>query len=93
MSYFNGKNACLYCKQHGKVVSSGRGHATTYPFDAEFMFSEPSRNHEEFYKAGLEANNSGSVVDGIKGPTWLSCLPHFDIVNGTGVDYMHCILT
>ena len=31
-------------------------------------------------------------VFGIKGPSWLSLLPAFDIVNGMSVDYMHCVL-
>ena len=29
---------------------------------------------------------------GIKGPSWLSLLPGFDIIKGMSVDYMHCVL-
>ena len=29
---------------------------------------------------------------GIKGPSWLSTIPHYDLIRGTSIDYMHCIL-
>lgn len=29
---------------------------------------------------------------GIKGPSWLSTLESFDVVNGVSPDYMHCAL-
>lgn len=28
----------------------------------------------------------------VKGPSCLSAVPHFDIIQGTTVDYMHCVL-
>lgn len=28
----------------------------------------------------------------MKGPSWLIIVPSFDIIKGTSVDYMHCIL-
>ncbi len=31
-------------------------------------------------------------VNGVKGPTWLSTIPEFDLVDGMSVDYMHCVL-
>ena len=31
-------------------------------------------------------------VDGIKGPTWLSCLKSFDMVKGMSPEYMHSAL-
>lgn len=29
---------------------------------------------------------------GVKGLSWLSAVPYFDIIRGTTVDYMHCVL-
>ena len=29
---------------------------------------------------------------GIKGPSWLSTIPHYDLIRGTSIDYMHCVL-
>ena len=32
------------------------------------------------------------VVNGVKGPSWLSLLKHFDLVRGIAIDYMHGVL-
>lgn len=34
----------------------------------------------------------GTVVNGVKGPSPLLNLPHFDMVRGQTIDYMHCLL-
>ena len=31
-------------------------------------------------------------VCGVKGPSWLSVIPSFDLIEGVSVDYMHCVL-
>ena len=31
-------------------------------------------------------------VNGVKGPSWFTCLKSFDFINGFSVDYMHCTL-
>lgn len=31
-------------------------------------------------------------VNGIKGPSWFSGLKHHDIIDGMGIDYIHCVL-
>ena len=28
----------------------------------------------------------------MKGPTWLSTVPSFDVISGCSIDYMHCVL-
>ena len=32
-------------------------------------------------------------VFGVKGPTWLSVIPNYSVINGNVVDYMHCVLS
>ena len=32
------------------------------------------------------------VVNGVKGPSWLSLLEYFDLVRGVAIDYMHGVL-
>ena len=39
-----------------------------------------------------EATDTGEPVLGIKGPSWLSMFPEYNILAGNTVDYMHCIL-
>ncbi|XP_062567995.1 uncharacterized protein LOC134230240 [Saccostrea cucullata] len=100
MVQFNGFNGCPYCLVPGKTVqTSERGHTLAYPFnlDSTTGFHEP-RTHESFTRCGEEAEtnktNGGkqSAVSGVKGLTWFSYFPHFNIVRGVAIDYMHCVL-
>ena len=29
---------------------------------------------------------------GVKGPSWLSIIPNYNIIQGNVIDYMHCVL-
>lgn len=31
-------------------------------------------------------------MNGVKGPSWLSCLSSLNFIEGFGIDYMHCVL-
>lgn len=31
-------------------------------------------------------------VNGVKGPSWLTVVPSFDLIQGMSFDYMHCVL-
>ena len=31
-------------------------------------------------------------VFGIKGPSWLCCIPEYNFIKGMSIDYMHCVL-
>lgn len=31
-------------------------------------------------------------VQGVKGPSWLTTVPQFDLIKGMSFDYMHCVL-
>ena len=33
-----------------------------------------------------------NTVNGIKGPSWMMTLNNYDIIAGTAIDYMHCVL-
>lgn len=56
------------------------------------------RTHEFFTKCGEDAEvkraSSGKVspVLGVKGLSWFNYLPHFNIIRGVAIDYMHCVL-
>ena len=39
-----------------------------------------------------KAINTGEPVEGVKGPSWLAGLHNYNKVNGTGIEYMHCVL-
>ena len=40
----------------------------------------------------IDSGNVKHTVNGIKGPSWLSFCPKFDMVNGVAIDYMHGVL-
>ena len=50
------------------------------------------RTKESFELNTEKAINTGEPVEGVKGPSWLAGLHSCKMVNGTGIDYMHCVL-
>lgn len=52
----------------------------------------PKRTHDEMKRDMEWALEYGTVVNGVKGPSPLLNLPHFDMVRGQTIDYMHCLL-
>jgi len=39
-----------------------------------------------------KALDEDTIEKEVKGPTWLMKLHNYDIIIGTGIDYMHCTL-
>lgn len=89
---FNGHFGCLKCEQPGQTVKTGeRGHVHAFPFQKTDP-KGPPRTHKGFVDYAKMAYDSNSVVRGVKGPTFLSRLTSYDLVLGTGIDYMHSVL-
>ena len=90
---FNGYFGCSKCLQSGKTArtNSERGHTHVYPFDRNNPVG-PKRTAATHVLDAKKAHKDDTVVNGIKGPTWLTRLSHYDIIAGTAVDYMHCTL-
>ncbi len=82
MKQHNGLMGCPTCvhpggtKQHTRVYLPG----TEYPL----------RTHSSIVSAGIEAQEVGQAVNGIKGRSRLESI--VDLVNGIPIDYMHCVL-
>ena len=89
---FNGRFGCLKCEQPGQTVKTGeRGHVHAFPFQ-EADPKGPPRTHKGFVDNAKLAYDSKSIAHGVKGPTCLSRLKNYDLVLGTGIDYMHSVL-
>jgi len=95
---YNGENGCWKCLQPGTTVKTGvRGHSRTFPY-REDNPKGPIRTSKNVKDDGFEAARCQQqglnryVVNGVKGPSWLSLLQHFDLVRGMGIDYMHGVL-
>lgn len=89
---FNGHFGCLKCEQPGQTVKTGeRGHVHAFPFQ-EADPKGPPRTHKRYLDDAKSAYDTKSIVHGVKGPTWLSRLGSYDLISGTGIDYMHSVL-
>ncbi|CAB3991401.1 Hypothetical predicted protein [Paramuricea clavata] len=72
----------------GIQVVRGRGNARVYPFDED----QKERMHHEMELLALEALEKKTPQFGVKGPSMLSKLGHFDLVHGFVPDFLHCSL-
>lgn len=82
---YNGRNACTYCRHPGTSVPTAGKKMIRYPV-ADEVYED--RTNDATLSAMLEKNQ----IDGVMDVSCLVSLPSFEIINGFGVDYMHCIL-
>lgn len=94
---YNGSYSCWKCLQKGETAKIGKGHTHIFPFDKDHP-KEPFRTKlsviQDSQKA-LDLQDAGAkyfTMNGIKGPSWLTFFPKFEIVHGIAIDYMHGIL-
>lgn len=85
---FNGEFGCSFCLQKGTLVERGRGKARVYPFEENTELRCQSQTLELVRRAV----ETGTPSAGVKGPSVLSPLPGFDIIEGCVPDYMHSVL-
>lgn len=92
MTQFNGQFGCTHCLQSGRQLSVGpRASVHIYPFVASNP-TGPARTAAQLDKFSRQATEKGETINGIKGPSWLSTIPSYNIVDGNCLDYMHCVL-
>ena len=92
MVQFNGNYGCTHCSQSGKSLKVGlRGNVHVYPY-IQSNPSGPERTDKQLSKHSRMATDTGKSVFGVKGPSWLSLIPGYSVIEGNVVDYMHCVL-
>ena len=92
MKQYNGEYGCSHCLQSGKQLTldtGGRVHV--YPY-IQSNPGGPRRTEEQTKRHAREAITKGKVTFGVKGPSWLSTIPGYNIIDGNTIDYMHCVL-
>ena len=90
MTQFNGTFGCISCEEPGEVVSSGKGHARSYPYrSVQEKYS--SRTKCQVTRAMSEATDQ-KRIKGFKGYSGLVPLETINLVEGMLPDYMHCVL-
>ena len=92
ITQYNGFHGCSHCLQSGETFKVGqRGKVHIYPYKQDNP-TGPKCINEQLRQHNQEAVDTGKVVFGVKGPSWLAVIPSYNIVEGNVVDYMHCVL-
>lgn len=66
----------------------GKGSARVYPF----LEAQKERTHSEVELCAVKALETRTPQYGVKGPSMLSKISHFDLVDGFVPDFLHCAL-
>ena len=82
---YNGYFGCSWCYHPGKLVAGQVKYPVT---ESEY----PDRTEKEMLRHMEKAFQDGVSYKGVKGPSPLINVPHFNIVWGFTPDYMHCTL-
>jgi len=85
---YNGEYGCSFCLDAGIYVKQGNGHTRAYPFTEDSILRTP----QQHIHLAEQAVSSQCSVLGVKGPSILSLLPNFNIIQGLVPDYMHSIM-
>ena len=84
---YNGHYGCGMCLNPGEIVEKGNGRTRVYLMKEDVML-RTIENTRVFVSEAMETENA---CMGVKGPSLLSLLPHFDLICRMVPDYMHCI--
>ena len=97
-SAFYGRPDCVNAGE--TVQTRSKGHTHAYLFDETNLrtgHGEP-RTHEQTLKFAAEATKKSTqngiliTVKGVKGYSWFTFIPKFDIIKGVAIDSMHSTL-
>ena len=83
-------DALIACKKESHW-ELGKRYSVCLPLHSRQSFRTTA--YEELYTHSHEAITKEEPIFGIKGPTWLSVIPNYSVINGNFVDYMHCVLS
>lgn len=86
--YSNGEYGCFVCELQGKTCEVGSGHNTVFILDPE---NPPERRTmERMHSQARKCEQEKSAHEmGVKGPSIVSLIPHFDISKGLLPDFLH----
>ena len=90
ITQFNGNYGCSWCLHPGEHVAKGRGFTHVYPLE-QFDQLPPKRDEVSFKVDAQNCVERNKPVHGVKKPSMILLLLHFNIVSGFVVDYMHTV--
>lgn len=91
LTQYNGKFACSYCLHPGVSIPHIGRKGSTIRYTSE---SEPSalRTHEKSLSSLAKLKHSKGPMEGFKSVSFFIGVPHFNLISGFPIDYMHCVL-
>ena len=91
---FNGEHGYSKCFEPGiTLTTSAQSHTHVYPYNNSFSDGHcDNRTKETYHANSTKALKESSIEKGVEGPSWLMKLKHYNIIRGTSIDYMHCVL-
>ena len=90
MTQYNGTQGCISCEEPGEVVSSGKGHARSYPYRPKD--DKYSSRTSDTVEDAMSRGSDNQRVKGFKGITGLVTLNYLDLEDSIVPDYMHGVL-
>lgn len=88
---FCGYHACGYC-HHPGISITNKHNTGKYCRYVKRNPNDKLRSHDEvILQLGKIADGSRGLIDGFNSISCMIAMPEFDMVNGYGIDYMHCI--
>ena len=86
---FNSDYGCSECEIKGENVEKGRGHVHVYPMDS--LNDLPTmRTKARMYAQALRVLDENlEHVNGVRGPSVASAIPHFDVAESFGAELLH----
>lgn len=90
MKQFNGSFGCTYCLHPGTIDIKSANNNRKYSIFPKYEY--PPRTHEDTVKLMNDFYISGEAIQGIMGVSPLIAIEDFNLIDGTPLDYFHCIL-
>ncbi len=84
---FNGAFGCTYCLHPGAKINDSNSHK--YPVGESDYCRRTHSNSLNLMKLALK---TGECICGVKGISPLVAFKDYDLIQGTVIDYMHCVL-
>lgn len=99
MKSYAGFNSCGFClhpgksiKQAGKKNTMSSSNGNSYIRYIRQNKPDKLRTHSDMLQIYTKLKNATEDICGIKGVSCMVAAPHFDLIAGFGIDYMHAVL-
>lgn len=88
LNQFNGQFGCPFCLHEGERIGVGNGYSRVYTGASPHT----KRTLQQHFRDCRQALTDGMAVNGVKGPSILSHILTFSIVESFSTDYLHNVL-